>query len=269
MFAGKEDFKIAYEAKALETFAKPVSECSTFEKYELMVFLISSTTAKVRTQTSQRHIRLQQKKIHYFSMEFLIGRLLKSYLINLDMEELVREGLNDLNIDLDTLCACERDPGLGNGGLGRLAAAFWIPWPIWESPAWVWASATASACSVSGSKTAIRPRSRTVGWKTAIPGRRRSPTRPFPYSLAAGWNNLKPGPGHYRYALRDTQTVLAVPYDVPIVGYGGKTVNVLRLWSAEPVVEKLDLAAFNHGDYSGAMPGAQRDRGHHLHSLSR
>ena len=124
MFAGKEDFKVAYEAKALETFAKPVSECTTFEKYELLVYLVSSTTAKVRTQTSQRHIRLQQKKIHYFSMEFLIGRLLRNYLINLDMEDLVREGLADLGIDLDDLCQCEQDPGLGNGGLGRLAACF-------------------------------------------------------------------------------------------------------------------------------------------------
>ena len=62
MFAGKEDFKVAYEAKALETFAKPISECSTFERYELLVYLISSNTSKVRTQTSQRHIRLQQKR---------------------------------------------------------------------------------------------------------------------------------------------------------------------------------------------------------------
>lgn len=253
MFAGKEDFKIAYEAKALETFAKPVSECSTFEKYELLVFLISSTTAKVRTQTSQRHIRLQQKKIHYFSMEFLIGRLLKSYLINLDMEELVREGLNDLNIDLDTLCACERDPGLGNGGLGRLAACFL------DSMAYL---------GVPGVGMGIRYRFGLFrqrienGYQTeepdswlenGYPWETKKPDEAIPVQFGGRVEQLETGPGHYRYALRDTQTVLAVPYDVPIVGYGGKTVNVLRLWSAEPVVEKLDLAAFNHGDYSGAM----------------
>ena len=61
MFAGKEDFKIAYGAKALETLAKPIEECTTFEQYEVLVYLLSSSVSKVRTQTSQRHIRLQQK----------------------------------------------------------------------------------------------------------------------------------------------------------------------------------------------------------------
>lgn len=124
MFAGKEDFKIAYGAKALETFAKPIEECSTFEQYEVLAHLLSSSVSKVRTQTSQRHIRLQQKKIYYFSMEFLIGRLLKNYLINLEELDTVQAGLRDLGIDLEDLCACEQDPGLGNGGLGRLAACF-------------------------------------------------------------------------------------------------------------------------------------------------
>ena len=114
MFAGKEDFKIAYGAKALETLAKPIEECTIFEQYEVLAYLLSSSVSKVRTQTSQRHIRLQQKKVHYFSMEFLIGRLLKNYLINLQEEDTVREGLKDLGIDLDALCACEQDPGLGN-----------------------------------------------------------------------------------------------------------------------------------------------------------
>ena len=103
MFAGKEDFKIAYGAKALETLAKPIDECTTFEKYEVLVYLISSAVSKVRTQTSQRHLRYHQKKVHYFSMEFLIGRLLKNYLINLEVEDIVTEGLSDLGIDLDEL----------------------------------------------------------------------------------------------------------------------------------------------------------------------
>ena len=124
MFAGKEEFKIAYGVKAQETLAKSIEECTTFEQYEVLAYLLAGSVSKVRTQTSQRHIRLQQKKVHYFSMEFLIGRLLKNYLINLQVEDVVREGLSDLGIDLDELCACEQDPGLGNGGLGRLAACF-------------------------------------------------------------------------------------------------------------------------------------------------
>ena len=253
MFAGKEDFKVAYEAKALETFAKPISECSTFEKYELLVYLISSATSKVRTQTSQRHIRNKQKKVYYFSMEFLIGRLLRNYLINLEIEEPVREGLHDLGIDLDALCQCEKDPGLGNGGLGRLAACFL------DSMAYL---------GVPGVGMGIRYRfglfrQKIVnGYQTeepdswlenGYPWETKKSDQAIPVRFG-GYVESEIGPdGQPHFFTKGAQTVMAVPYEVPIVGYGGKTVNVLRLWSAEPVVEKLDLAAFNRGDYSGAV----------------
>ena len=252
-FAGKEDFKVAYEAKALETFAKPVSQCSTLEKYELLVYLISSTVGKVRTQTSQRHSRGKQKKVYYFSMEFLIGRLLRNYLINLELEETVREGLQDLEIDLDELCECEKDPGLGNGGLGRLAACFL------DSMAYL---------SVPGVGMGIRYRFGLFrqridnGYQTeepdswlenGYPWEKKKPDEAVPVTFG-GYVESQVGPdGEPHFKVSGGQTVNAVPYEVPVVGYGGKTVNILKLWSAEPVVEKLDLAAFNRGDYSGAM----------------
>ena len=256
MFAGKEDFKIAYGAKALETLAKPIEECTTFEQYEVLVYLLSSSVSKVRTQTSQRHIRLQQKKIHYFSMEFLIGRLLKNYLINLEEEDTVREGLKDLGIDLDALCQCEQDPGLGNGGLGRLAACFL------DSMAYL---------GVPGVGMGIRYRfglfrqkivngyqtEEPDGWlENGYPWEVKRPEDAIPVQFGGHVEQIPTENGKLQCVTRGAKTVLAVPYDVPIVGYGGKTVNVLRLWSAEPVVQKLDLDAFNHGDYSGAM----RDR---------
>jgi len=253
LFAGKEDFKVAYEAKALETFAKPISACSTFEKYELLVYLIAGTTSKVRTQTSMRHIRNKQKKVYYFSMEFLIGRLLRNYLINLEMEEPVREGLSDLGIDLDALCQCELDPGLGNGGLGRLAACFL------DSMAYL---------GVPGVGMGIRYRfglfrQKIVnGYQTeepdswlenGYPWETKKSDQAIPVHFG-GYVESQTGPdGQPHFTTKGGQVVMAVPYEVPIVGYGGKTVNVLRLWSAEPVVEKLDLAAFNRGDYSGAV----------------
>ena len=253
MFAGKEDFKIAYGAKALETLAKPIEECTIFEQYEVLAYLLSSSVSKVRTQTSQRHIRLQQKKVHYFSMEFLIGRLLKNYLINLQEEDTVREGLKDLGIDLDALCACEQDPGLGNGGLGRLAACFL------DSMAHL---------GVPGVGMGIRYRfglfrQKIVGgyqteepdnWlENGYPWEVKRPEDAIPVQFGGRVEQIPTPDGKLHCVTRDAMTVLAVPYDVPIVGYGGKTVNILRLWSAEPVVTRLDLAAFNHGDYSGAM----------------
>ena len=253
MFAGKEEFKIAYGVKAQETLAKSIEECTTFEQYEVLAYLLAGSVSKVRTQTSQRHIRLQQKKVHYFSMEFLIGRLLKNYLINLQVEDVVREGLSDLGIDLDELCACEQDPGLGNGGLGRLAACFL------DSMAHLGVPGVGMGIRyrfglfrqkiVSGYQTE-EPDS----WlENGYPWEVKRPEDAVPVQFGGHVEQIPTADGKLHCVTRDATTVLAVPYDVPIVGYGGETVNILRLWSAEPVVTRLDLAAFNHGDYSGAM----------------
>jgi starch phosphorylase len=189
-------------------------------------------------------------------MEFLIGRLLKNYLINLEIEDTVREGLQDLGIDLEALCECERDPGLGNGGLGRLAACFL------DSMAYL---------GVPGVGMGIRYRfglfrQRIVNgeqteepdnWlENGYPWESKRADQAIPVHFGGHVEQIPLPNGKLKCETKDASTVMAVPYEIPIVGYGGKTVNVLRLWSAEPVVEKLDLSAFNRGDYSGAM----RDR---------
>ena len=253
MFAGKEDFKLEYRAKALETLGKPIEECSDLERYQVLVYLINSSIGRVRTRTSQRHLKGQEKKIHYFSMEFLIGRLLKNYLINLDMEDVVSEGLKDLGIDLDDLCVCERDPGLGNGGLGRLAACFL------DSMAYL---------TVPGVGMGIRYRFGLFRQKIVNGYQTETPdswldygypweTRHADQALKVLFNGyveqIKQPDGSLKCTTKGADEVMAIPYDVPIVGYGGKTVNILRLWSAEPVRQEIDLPAFNRGDYSGAL----------------
>ena len=253
MFANKEAFISAYQAKAKETLAKSLEECTTYEKYEVLAHLVSSSVSTVRSATSARHKELQQKKTHYFSMEFLIGRLLKNYLINLESADVVEEGLKELGIDLDDLCQCEKDPGLGNGGLGRLAACFL------DSMAHL---------GVPGVGMGIRYRFGLFrqridnGYQTeepdswlenGYPWEVKCPDDAIPVSFGGYVDQERQEDGSYKYVTRNATTILAVPYDVPVVGYKGETVNVLRLWSAEPVVQRLDLAAFNRGDYSGAM----------------
>ena len=124
MFASKDDFKEQYLAEFTKTMAKPFEECTKRERYEVLAKMICSRAAKLHTETRLRHISQQRKQVYYFSMEFLIGRLLNNYLINLGIEETVRRGLKELGEDLDQLLPMEPDPGLGNGGLGRLAACF-------------------------------------------------------------------------------------------------------------------------------------------------
>lgn len=252
MFVGKEEFKIAYRNECANVAGKRLEQCSDLEKYEVLVSLIKSYASKVRTETAERVRAGQQKEIYYFSMEFLIGRLLKNYLINLGVEDVVRTGLTELGQDLEAICGMERDPGLGNGGLGRLAACFM----------------DSMAClGVPGGGMGLRYRFGLFRQKIVDGYQTEEPDAwldaGYPWETKRGDESIlvKFG-GHvdreYRdgkvdYCYRDYQEVMAVPYDVPLVGYGGKNVNKLRLWYAQPMEEKFDLAAFNRGDYAAAV----------------
>ena len=252
MFVGKEDFKIAYRNECIDVAGKPLELCSDLEKYEVLVSLIKSQASKVRTETIERVRGGQEKEIYYFSMEFLIGRLLNNYLINLGIEDIVRAGLTDMGQDLDKICEMERDPGLGNGGLGRLAACFM------DSMAFL---------GVPGGGMGLRYRfglfqQKIVnGYQTEEPDAWLDAGYPWETKKSdqsilvkfGGYVDREYKDGKVSYNYKGYQEVLAVPYDVPMVGYGSKTVNKLRLWYAQPLEEKFDLAAFNRGDYATAV----------------
>ena len=109
MFVGKEDFKIAFRNECIDVAGKPLEMCSDLDKYQVLVSLIKSQASKVRTETLERVRESKEKEVYYFSMEFLIGRLLNNYLPNLGIQEVVRSGLAELGEDLDRICALERD----------------------------------------------------------------------------------------------------------------------------------------------------------------
>ena len=246
-----EEFKEEYSKKFLETVSKPMSACSQLEKYGVLVKLVTSSVSKVRAETLARQIENREKQVYYFSMEFLIGRLLENYLINLGIRDVVADGLKEMGEDLDALCSCEQDPALGNGGLGRLAACFL------DSMAFL---------GVPGTGNGVRYRfglfqqhfengyqvEGTDNWlENGYPWETRRPEHAVEVHFG-GYVERRFQDGELQFTHRDYQRVLAVPYDVPIVGYGGQTVNTLRLWSAEPAKEEFDLNAFNNGDYAGA-----------------
>ncbi len=254
-FTSTQDFKEQYSNQFVESLSKPMSHCSTGEKYMMLVRLIRSKINSLRTETSMRHLLNQEKKIYYFSMEFLVGRLLENYLLNLGVLDLVRAALDEMGEDLDSICEIERDPGLGNGGLGRLAACFM------DSMAFL---------GVPGVGMGVRHRFGLFKQRIENGFQKEEPDNwledGYPWELRKPDDTVEIRFGgeierHYdngvmTFKHKNYHSINAVPYDVPIVGYGGETVNVLRLWNAEPSKEVFDLAAFNRGDYAAAS----RDR---------
>ena len=124
MFKNTEEFIKEYRSEFLRSVGESFETSDPWQKYMALSRLICTKAMHLSVLTQQRQLASGSNRVYYFSMEFLIGRLLKNYLINLGIEDMVREGLEQMGEDLDALCNYEPDPGLGNGGLGRLAACF-------------------------------------------------------------------------------------------------------------------------------------------------
>ncbi len=251
MFKNKEEFLTRYHNEAVRLFGRSPEHCGNLEKYEALVRLICGIASNIRTETTRRFSEAHKKEVYYFSMEFLIGRLLKNYLLNLGALDIVTEGLRELGTELDDICACEKDPGLGNGGLGRLAACFL------DSMAYMDINAT--GIGIRFRYGLFRQRIEN-GWQFEDPDTWIEDGFPWEIRMTEESVPIKFGgrvervykDGKTSFVHRDYSVVRAVPYDVPIIGYGGETVNKLKLWQAESFHEDFDLAAFNRGEYARA-----------------
>ncbi len=255
MFKNTEEFIKEYRSEFLRSVGESFEDCDSWQKYSALAKLICNKAAHQSVLTQQRQLANNSKRVYYFSMEFLIGRLLKNYLINLGIEDLVREGLAEMGEDLDYICDQCVAPGLGNGGLGRLAACFMD---------------SLASLGYAGYGMGLRydyglfKQKIVDGRQVELPDAWLD--KPYPWEMRNEDDMIEVRLGgvverHYQdgnltFTHHGYKAVAAIPYDLPIVGWGGKTVNKLRLWRAKPLVEQFDLEAFNRGDYSAAM----RDR---------
>ena len=123
MIRSKEDFKKEYSRIAEEMFEREVGQLDNNDKSAVLAALITEEAKKRREELGWKKNE-GQKKVYYFSMEFLIGKLMENYLINLGIRDLAEEAFAEFGTEIEDILACEPDPGLGNGGLGRLAACF-------------------------------------------------------------------------------------------------------------------------------------------------
>ncbi|MBB3019683.1 starch phosphorylase [Microvirga lupini] len=210
-----------------------------------------------RWMVSKGRNQAGDKQVCYFSLEFLIGRLLSDTLNNLRLTDCARDALAGLGVDLDRIRAIEPDAALGNGGLGRLAACFMESMASLEVPAYGY--------GIRYEHGLFRQELRD-GWQQELPEDWLIRENPWEFERSdlvyrvtfGGFVEEFPASGRpTRFAWKPAETVQAVAFDTPVVGWRGRHVNTLRLWSAR-AAEPLRLDAFNSGDHVGALADRAR-----------
>ncbi|MEF2876496.1 glycogen/starch/alpha-glucan phosphorylase [Collinsella sp. LCP19S3_H3] len=255
IFDNKQEFTELYRDAVMSISGKSVEAASDLDRFNALAKLVAEKARTVATKSDARATAEGKKRVYYFSIEFLIGRLLDNYLLNFGVRDMVAEALDDMGLDLSVIESQEPDPALGNGGLGRLAACFL------DSMAAEGIAGYGNGMRyryglfkqeiVNGSQVETTDEWLTNGYPWEVRRQDKAVTIKFGGRVEGFEEN-----GRTFYRTVDTQDILAVPYDIPVVGYAGETVNKLRVWAAEPVEEHFDLEAFNRGDY--ALADAER-----------
>lgn len=255
IFDNKQEFTELYRDAVMSISGKSVEAASDLDRFNALAKLVAEKARTVATKSDARAASEGKKRVYYFSIEFLIGRLLDNYLLNFGVRDMVAEALDDMGFDLSVIENQEPDPALGNGGLGRLAACFL------DSMAAEGIAGYGNGMRyryglfkqeiVNGSQVEATDEWLTHGYPWEVRRQDKAVTIKFGGRVEGFEED-----GRTFYRTVDTQDILAVPYDIPVVGYAGETVNKLRVWAAEPVEEHFDLEAFNRGDY--ALADAER-----------
>ncbi len=221
--------------------------------------LYQSLALSVRDRLVERWIRTQQmyydfdvKRIYYLSAEYLMGRALVNNLINLGMYEETQKAMKDVHLDIESLAIEEPDMGLGNGGLGRLAACFLDSMATLELPAYGYGIRYEFGIFDQFIKHLQQVEMPDLWLRYGNPWEFARPERSFTVKYYGRVKERTLPDGRFRAEWIETEDVLAVPYDMPISGYGNNTVNTLRLWSARASNE-FDLKFFQSGDYLKAV----------------
>jgi starch phosphorylase len=231
---------------------KDEHSATAFDRYLAVAHAVRDRMMRRWVQTQQAYYRSDAKRVYYLSLEFLMGRALENNLLNLGLHAPMRDALSGLGIDLDELFEQESDAGLGNGGLGRLAACFLDSMATLALPAHGYGIRY---------EFGIFDQELRDGWqverpeewlKFGTPWEIARPEYSVPVQLYGRTETVtdEKGRAHSRWV--DTRRVVGMPYDVPIAGYRNGTVNTLRLWRAR-ASEEFDLADFNAGDYFAAV----------------
>lgn len=245
--AKENELKNEIEGKIARHFGKTLEDATPKMVYTACA-LMARDQIMARWAVSHKEVKKENsKKLYYLSFEFLMGRLLATNILNLMQTETYVNALRALGYELSDIVELENDAGLGNGGLGRLAACFMDSLTTLDLPAY--------GCTIRYEYGLFRQKI-VDGYQTELPdtwlenGNAWEIARPeesvivkFGGQVHTDWND-----GHFTFRYENTHNIIAMPYDVPLVGYDSKIVNKLRLWSAK-APDVMDMQAFNSGDY--------------------
>ncbi len=247
----KETLKKMIRENVKTLYRKTLEAASAEEVYQAAVFAVRDVITDKWMKTHDEYYEKDVKVVYYLSMEFLMGRFFGNGLINLEMYDEVKEVLEELGIDYNMVEDAEPDPGLGNGGLGRLAACFLDSLSTLQLPAY--------GCGIRYHYGIFEQKIEN-GYQVEAPDNWLENGDPWgikrnEYAVEVKFGGnvraVPKGNGEYRFVQENYQSVIAVPYDYPVIGYGNNTVNTLRLWEAR-AKNKLDLKFFNEGNYQKA-----------------
>ncbi len=248
----KETFKKQVKENVKALFRKTLEEANEQQKYQAVAYTVKDTIIDNWLETQKAYEKQDPKTVYYLSMEFLMGRALGNAMINLKEYKEISEALDEMGIDINVIEDQERDPALGNGGLGRLAACFL------DSLATLGYSAY--GCGIRYRYGMFRQQIRD-GFQVEAPDNWLKDGYPFELRRPEYAKIVKFGgnvavtvdeKGENHFSQENYQSVQAIPYDLPIPGYGNGVVNTLRIWDAQPV-ECFQLDSFDKGDYRLAV----------------
>ena len=235
MFTNKEEFKEAFKTKLIETYGTTVELTHPTEKY-MVLGEMTRDYASVNWKDTKVAINKQEaKQVYYFSMEFLLGKSLTSNLKNLGIYDMVFEGLKELGIDYQDLADIECDAGLGNGGLGRLAACFMdsaasLNYPINGNCIRYQYGLFRQKIDEQGNQVEVPDMWLKIGNAWEI----RKPKHAVDVKFYGNVEMHADEDGTLHFEHVNAEHIMAVPYDMPMIGANTKMTNTLRLWSAEP-----------------------------------
>jgi starch phosphorylase len=248
----QEGIERSFLARRQYSLAKDRHSATAYDNFKALAIAIRDRITERWIATQQKYHKENAKRVYYLSMEFLIGRLLGTNILNLGIWDQTKTALQAQGIDIEELREEETDAGLGNGGLGRLAACFLDSMATLGIPAHGYGIRY---------EYGIFNQKIINGHQVELPEEWLSKDYPWEFQRLEYTTKIRfygrtetatDAEGRERILWLDTQDVLAVPYDIPIVGYKSDVVNTLRLWSARSS-EEFDLEYFNDGDYEKAV----------------